>query len=299
MVPKLSAFYHKALCFNTLGGIRELGILALTQLHQQYQYKVTQSYCKRESEVTTTVKQDNRHQSVKHFDSRVNPSPFSSTLKAEHKDSASKAKQIFPPINHVLHHVNPKVAIKTNKKKQVHLHQIVAVHNSAQQTLGHARSKKITCHNFNATLCMSFSAMIRYSGTVLDVTSGKDVDDDAVYDILYDGDDEAYTVDHLVHDYHSNLLIQIPEKFCKRNLTLETWKLVCSFKPFQLGISSLNFIIVLFATHSCIVHILVNVLKYGRRHEKTTGKQVVVENGDKIQRGIYKDMQNKCLPNAI
>ncbi|KAJ8299283.1 hypothetical protein KUTeg_023343, partial [Tegillarca granosa] len=211
-----------------------------------YHYSILkkQSYCKRGSEVTTTVKQDNRHQSVKHFDSRVNPSPFSSTLKAE---AFLKIRCIGGL------YFGSKTDISTNKPcttscefkggnkdKQEKTSTSAPNCSSAQQTLAHTRSKKITCHNFNATSSMSFSAMIRYSGTVLDVTSGKDGDDDVVYDILYDGDDEAYTVDHLVHDYHSLGVKFIGTDtregmfwFFKRNLTLETWKLVCSFKPFQ------------------------------------------------------------------
>lgn len=40
-----------------------------------------------------------------------------------------------------------------------------------------------------------------YDGTVLEVVKGKDGEVSAVYNILYDGDEESYEVDHLVDDY--------------------------------------------------------------------------------------------------
>jgi hypothetical protein len=43
-----------------------------------------------------------------------------------------------------------------------------------------------------------------YTGTVLETVEGVDGKPGAVYDILYDGDDEAFTVDHLLDDYASS-----------------------------------------------------------------------------------------------
>ncbi|KAJ8320071.1 hypothetical protein KUTeg_001658 [Tegillarca granosa] len=111
-----SAFYHKDLLpklaaprlSTTFSGIRELGILCK-------RYKETQSNCKRGSEVTTTVKQDNCHQSVKHFDSRVNPSPFSSTLKAEVKFS-NAAKLTFVDRDRAQDKTGPKDCYKFDLK---------------------------------------------------------------------------------------------------------------------------------------------------------------------------------------
>ncbi|KAJ8309411.1 LOW QUALITY PROTEIN: hypothetical protein KUTeg_014285 [Tegillarca granosa] len=42
-----------------------------------------------------------------------------------------------------------------------------------------------------------------YTGTVTGISSGRDGNPDAVYDVLYDGEDEVYSVDHLYEDYQS------------------------------------------------------------------------------------------------
>ena len=45
-----------------------------------------------------------------------------------------------------------------------------------------------------------------YKGTVLSVTSGKDGDPDAVYEVQYDGEDSPYEVDRLIDDYADGCL---------------------------------------------------------------------------------------------
>ena len=42
-----------------------------------------------------------------------------------------------------------------------------------------------------------------YRGTVLCVLSGIDGDLNAVYEVLYDGDDDVYEIDHLIQDYRA------------------------------------------------------------------------------------------------
>ncbi|KAJ8311098.1 hypothetical protein KUTeg_011348 [Tegillarca granosa] len=167
MVPKLSAFYHKALLpelaaprLNTLSGIRKPGIWCkrvntLTETREicdskikkqnehsviYFLYKETQSYCKRGSEVTTTVKQDNRHQ--------VNPPQFSLTLKAEHKDSASKCNKAVKGKTSVKKDISTNKPCTTsceskgdNKDKQEKTSTSAPNCSSAQQTLAHTRRR--------------------------------------------------------------------------------------------------------------------------------------------------------------
>ena len=40
-----------------------------------------------------------------------------------------------------------------------------------------------------------------YKGTVVSIVSGTDGHLNAKYDMVYEGDDEAYEVDHLIQDY--------------------------------------------------------------------------------------------------
>ena len=40
-----------------------------------------------------------------------------------------------------------------------------------------------------------------YKGTVVSVLSGTDSDLNAVYEVLYEGEDEAYEIDNLIQDY--------------------------------------------------------------------------------------------------
>ena len=42
-----------------------------------------------------------------------------------------------------------------------------------------------------------------YEGTVVSVLSGTDGDLNAVYEVLYEGEDEAYKIDNLIQDYKS------------------------------------------------------------------------------------------------
>ncbi|XP_033730929.1 uncharacterized protein LOC117344934 [Pecten maximus] len=42
-----------------------------------------------------------------------------------------------------------------------------------------------------------------YDGTVMGVESGKDGSPDAVYEVMYDGDEELYSIDHLHTDFQS------------------------------------------------------------------------------------------------
>ena len=42
-----------------------------------------------------------------------------------------------------------------------------------------------------------------YKGTVVSVLSGTDGDLNAVYEVLYEGEDEAYEIDNLFQDYKS------------------------------------------------------------------------------------------------
>ena len=42
-----------------------------------------------------------------------------------------------------------------------------------------------------------------YEGTVVSVLSGTDSDLNAVYEVLYEGEDEAYKIDNLIQDYKS------------------------------------------------------------------------------------------------
>ncbi|XP_033730701.1 uncharacterized protein LOC117320145 [Pecten maximus] len=45
-----------------------------------------------------------------------------------------------------------------------------------------------------------------YHGTVLAVIRGKDGEDDAVYDVQYDDEDDSFEVDHLTEDYKASQL---------------------------------------------------------------------------------------------
>ena len=40
-----------------------------------------------------------------------------------------------------------------------------------------------------------------YTGTVLSLLAGTDGTEDAMYEVKYDNDNEAYEIDHLVEDY--------------------------------------------------------------------------------------------------
>lgn len=42
-----------------------------------------------------------------------------------------------------------------------------------------------------------------YKGTVVSVLSGTDGNMNAVYEVLYDGEDKLYEIDHLIEDYRS------------------------------------------------------------------------------------------------
>jgi hypothetical protein len=42
-----------------------------------------------------------------------------------------------------------------------------------------------------------------YKGTVVSVLSGTDGDSNAVYEVLCEGEDEAYEIDNLIQDYKS------------------------------------------------------------------------------------------------
>ena len=45
-----------------------------------------------------------------------------------------------------------------------------------------------------------------YKGTVLSIVSGTGGHLNAKYDVVYEGDDEAYEVDHLIQDYQCESL---------------------------------------------------------------------------------------------
>lgn len=45
-----------------------------------------------------------------------------------------------------------------------------------------------------------------YEGYVIGIISGKDGDQDAVYEILYEGDDNPYEVEHLLEDYRKSFV---------------------------------------------------------------------------------------------
>jgi hypothetical protein len=46
-----------------------------------------------------------------------------------------------------------------------------------------------------------------YKGTVMSVISGNDGKLNAVYEVLYDGDDDAYVIDHLIQDFHAGSVV--------------------------------------------------------------------------------------------
>jgi hypothetical protein len=46
-----------------------------------------------------------------------------------------------------------------------------------------------------------------YKGTVMPVISGNDGKLNAVYEVQYDGDDDAYVIDHLIQDFHAGSVV--------------------------------------------------------------------------------------------
>jgi hypothetical protein len=46
-----------------------------------------------------------------------------------------------------------------------------------------------------------------YKRTVMSVIYGNDGKLNAVYEVLYDGDDDAYVIDHLIQDFHAGSVV--------------------------------------------------------------------------------------------
>ncbi|KAJ8307597.1 hypothetical protein KUTeg_014851 [Tegillarca granosa] len=159
MVPKLSAFYHKALLpelaaprLNTLSGIRKPGIWCkrvntLTETREicdskkkkqnehsviYFLYKETQSYCKRGSEVTK----------------QLNKITVISIFKNTNKDSASKCNKAVKGKTSVKKDISTNKPCTTsceskgdNKDKQEKTSTSAPNCSSAQQTLAHTRRR--------------------------------------------------------------------------------------------------------------------------------------------------------------